>query len=44
MLDLTVLDYRIWASVEKKLRERERRWPADRRETRRQFIIRWRRA
>ena len=41
--DLNVLDYCVWANVEKKLREQERRWPGDRRETRHQFIIRLRR-
>ena len=37
------MDYCIWANVEKKLREQERRWPAHRRETRVQFIRRLRR-
>ena len=41
--DLNVMDYCIWANIEKKLREQERSWPADRKETRKQFIRRLRR-
>ena len=35
--DLNVLDYAIWSEVERKMRASERKWPAAKRETRRQF-------
>jgi hypothetical protein len=38
--DLNVLDYSIWAEVEKIMRETERTWRSDRKETRQHFIRR----
>ena len=38
--DLNVMDYFIWAEVEKRLRKQEWSWPANRRETRVQFVRR----
>lgn len=38
--DLNVLDYTIWAEVEKRLRRQERRFEVGRRETRAQFEVR----
>ena len=41
--DLNVMDYYFWSQMEKKLREEERKWPNDRRETRQTFMQRLRR-
>ena len=38
--DLNVMDYAVWAEVEKRMRRQERSWPADKRETRVAFIRR----
>ena len=35
--DLNVLDYAIWTEVEKRLRDQEKRFPSDKRETRQEF-------
>ena len=38
--DLNVMDYAVWAEVEKRMRRQERGWPAEKRETRHAFILR----
>jgi transposase len=38
--DLNVMDYAVWAEVEKRMRKQERSWPSDRKETRDMFIKR----
>ena len=38
--DLNVLDYAVWAEVEKRLRRQERAWPKNKKETRGDFIKR----
>ena len=40
--DLNVLDYFVWSEVERRLRKRERSFPAGKKETRKQFIVRLR--
>ena len=35
--DLNVMDYSVWAEVERRLRVQEKRWPEDKRETRAEF-------
>jgi len=38
--DLNVLDFHVWAEVEKRLRRQESKWPKDKKETRAEFIRR----
>ena len=38
--ELNVLDFSVWAEVERRMRRQERRWPATKRETRAEFIRR----
>ena len=38
--DLNVLDFSVWAEVERWMRRQERRWPVSKRETRAEFIRR----
>ena len=40
---MNVMDYYFWSEMEKKLREEERKWSNDRKETRASFIKRLRR-
>ena len=40
---LNVRDYALWAEVNKRMRRQERRWPASRKETRKQYLTRLRR-
>ena len=38
--DLNVLDFSVWAEVERRMRRQEKKWPAAKRETRAEFIRR----
>jgi transposase len=38
--DLNVMDYAVWSEVERRMRRAERKWKADKRETRKEFIAR----
>ena len=42
--DLNPLDFSLWATVNKKMRDQEKKWPKSKRETREQFLARLRRA
>eukprot|EP00438_Fugacium_kawagutii_P004355 Skav207892 [mRNA] locus=scaffold664:848082:848486:+ [translate_table: standard] len=42
--DLNPLDFSLWAAINKKMRQQERGWPANKRETRKAYMARLRRA
>ena len=35
--DLNVMDYAVWTAIERRMRKQEKKWPADKRETRTEF-------
>ena len=41
--DLSLLDYSIWKEVNRRLREQEKKWPAGKRETKKQYVARLKR-
>lgn len=41
--DLNPLDFSLWAAINRKMRQKERGWPANKRETRKSYIARLRR-
>ena len=38
--DLNVLDYAVWSNINKRMRQQEAKWPATKRETRREYLDR----